>query len=261
MELVGIDVSVFQKTIDWSQVKSQGIDFAMIRAGYGRNNVDQFFVQNVEGCHKNGIKAGAYWFSYAYTVEQAIAEAKTAVELCKEYQIDFPLAFDYEYDSENYAKAKGIIVTAGLMNDMCVAFCEEVKNAGLTPMIYTNIDYLNRGFSKIVDQYPLWIAYWGKTKPSKYDYDIWQYSSTGQVKGISGNVDMNICVNTDWSSSMPEPKEDDLFRVRDKFWGIYTTVAREVINGEWGNGKERAERLQAAGYDYKYVQSIVNMLV
>ena len=190
MILKGIDVSEHQGSINWSQVKASDVQFAMIRGGYGRNNVDKYFHANAKGATAAGIPIGMYWFSYALNVDMARNEAKYAVALAKQYKITWPIAFDLEYDTVSYAAKNGVTITKNMATQMAKAFCEEIKASGYTPMNYTNPDYLNRYFDRSQLPYDVWLAQYA-SQPSISDMSIWQYSSSGSVPGISGRCDMN----------------------------------------------------------------------
>ena len=187
----GIDVSSWQGDIDWGVVKNN-IDFAIIRAGYGKNNFDEKAKQNVKGCEDNGIPFGLYWFSYAYTVEMARKEAQYLLQFIEGHTPLFPLYFDFEYDSVEYAKKQGVVITNKLLRDMATAFCEELEGAGYYAGIYANNDYVTRMFGEdIFKTYDLWYAHWDVSEPSR-TVNLWQSSSTGKISGISGNVDVNV---------------------------------------------------------------------
>lgn len=190
MPLKGIDVSKYQGNIDWSQVKASGVQFAMIRGGYGRNNVDKYFHANAKGATAAGIPIGMYWFSYAYTVDMARNEAKYAVALAKQYKITWPIAYDLEYDTVRYAAKNGVTITKSMATQMAKAFCEEIKASGYIPMNYTNPDYLNRYFDRSQLPYDTWLAQYA-SQASISDMTIWQYSDSGKVPGVSGNCDVN----------------------------------------------------------------------
>lgn len=187
--LKGIDVSKHNGVIDWMDVKYH-IDFAMLRAGYGKNNIDTMFNRNAAACERYGIPYGVYWFSYAHTPEMARNEAKYCLEIISEFNPTYPVCFDFEYDSAAYAKKNGVTVTKKLMCDMAIAFLSEIEKAGYYAMNYTNIDYLNKGFSSLTSKYDTWLAQWSVKTPSK-PCGIWQYSDNGKVAGIAGKVDMN----------------------------------------------------------------------
>lgn len=186
----GIDVSTHEGDIRWEEVKGN-IDFAIIRAGYGKNNIDSRAVANVRGCEENGIPFGLYWFSYAYTVEMARQEAKYLLEFAKGHTPLYPLYFDFEYDSDKWAEKKGVTVTPELLREMATAFCEELENAGYYVGIYANDDYIkNKYGDSIFKTYDLWFAQWGVDKPSKNAL-LWQYSDSGTIPGIDAKVDLD----------------------------------------------------------------------
>lgn len=188
--MCGIDVSTHQGNISWGEVKGK-IDFAIIRAGYGKNNIDARAKQNVQGCEANGIPFGLYWFSYAYTVEMARKEAQYLLAFVKGHTPLLPLYFDFEYDSDTYAKKNGVTVTKKLLCEMATAFCEELENAGYYAGIYANNDYVKNKYGEdIFKRYDLWFARWGCEKPGR-SVHLWQYTDKGRVSGINGNVDKN----------------------------------------------------------------------
>ncbi|HHD2882938.1 TPA: GH25 family lysozyme, partial [Clostridium perfringens] len=115
--LKGIDVSEHQGRIDWERVKGN-IDFAILRAGYGRNNIDKQFIRNIEECNRLCIPVGIYWFSYAWNTEMARNEARYVLEAIKGYRVDYPISYDLEYDTLNYASKNGVTIGKRLATDM-----------------------------------------------------------------------------------------------------------------------------------------------
>lgn len=192
----GIDVSEWQKTIDWEKVKVAGIEFAMIRAGYGQNNIDPQFKRNISECNRLGIPCGVFWFSYAYTEAMAIREAEYALAAVEPYKLDYPIAFDYESDSVEYAKKNGVEPDKAHVTGLAYAFCGRIEQAKYYAMIYTNPSYLSKYFdSYIPKNYDIWLAQWPSkpdpsSKPSQAG-GIWQYTNSGSVNGISVRVDMD----------------------------------------------------------------------
>lgn len=188
----GIDVSSHEGVINWGVVKNN-IDFAIIRAGYGKNNIDKTAKQNVIGCTENGIPFGLYWFSYAYTVEMARNEAKYLLHFIGDAVPLFPLYFDFEYDSVEWAKKKGVTITKELLCDMAKEFCDELESAGYYAGIYANDDYIKTMYGEnIFNRYDLWYARWGISEPDRLT-NLWQNSSEAKVNGINGFVDTDIC--------------------------------------------------------------------
>lgn len=252
MALKGIDVSQWQGNIDWQKVKGAGVQFAMLRAGYGRNNLDTKFHRNAQGAAAAGIPVGLYWFSYALNVEIARKEAQYAVELAKKYKITWPIAYDLEYDTVSYAVKNGVTITKSLATQMAIAFCEEIKRLGYIPMVYTNLDYLNRYFDRSKLPYDLWYAQYASTA-SVADKEIWQYSSKGGVPGIAGNVDMNHGYKDygNGGDSKPDPAPTPSPAPS----GTTLNLAVAVMQGKYGAGQDRKNAL---GTRYQEVQDFIN---
>ena len=197
MSTKGIDVSTYQGQPDWAKVKASGVDFAFIRAGYGKNNIDQRCSYNGTNTKANGVTPHFYWFSYAYSRDMVVNEANYIIAEAKKYTSNCMLAWDFEYDSMDYAKKKGVTVSKSTLTTWAVAFCQTVKAAGFTPVVYANEDYVRNyiDIDSVISQTgaKLWFARYSSTI-GNYGSNayIWQHSSTGSVPGISGNVDMNI---------------------------------------------------------------------
>lgn len=192
MSIHGIDVSGHQGNIDWRKVKASGIQFAMLRAGYGANTVDSEFERNAHGCMEEGIPFGVYWFSYAYTPEMARREAEKCISVIREYKVQYPVCYDFEYDSVRYAQQNGVRVTRTLATRLVEAFCGRVEELGYFAMYYSNLDYLERMFApELRRKYALWYARYASA-PGATGIGMWQYRDDGRVDGIRGNVDMDI---------------------------------------------------------------------
>ncbi len=193
----GPDISKHNGNVDIKRVRDAGYRRIGIRAGYGKNNVDQKYISNALACHNLGVNVLLYWFSYAYNVPMAVAEAEFAVSQAAKYWKKCPIAFDFEYDSVNYARKNGVRITKQLATDMAVAFLKAVKDAGYIPVIYVNKDYLQNYFdvSRITAElgtvYVWYARYTSALKAGEDDVAIWQYTSTARIPGIRGNVDMN----------------------------------------------------------------------
>ena len=196
----GVDISK-HNSINWNKVDKSEIDFVIIRAGYGFKTQDMQFKTNIENAIKLGLHIGIYWFSYASTVEQAKQEAEGCLNIINSYKknIDFPVFFDWEYDSYDYVvKTYKVTPTKQLVSDMAIAFMETVKQAGYKVGNYTNIDYSNRFFNDTVkNNYDTWIAHVGKNgsplEKTSYTgkYTMWQYSWKGRPSGFLSDTDLN----------------------------------------------------------------------
>jgi GH25 family lysozyme M1 (1,4-beta-N-acetylmuramidase) len=187
----GIDVSRWQEEIDWAAVKTDGIDFAIIRSGYGKATPDEKLAANIKGCEKNNIPYGLYHYTYAKTPEEAVIEAEFFVNRIKNYSPDLPLVLDIE--EPFYKKMSKKQVEAIIDSFMKVLKANGYQNAA----VYSNAYFFTNTVDteRIVNAYPIWIASWGDTEKLNAFYDgryfCWQYSSSGTVAGINGDVDLN----------------------------------------------------------------------
>lgn len=194
----GIDVSKWNGTINWKNVKNAGIEFAFVRTSYrgtktGALAKDETAVTNMKNAAAAGVKVGAYIFSQAITKAEAVQEAEYLLQTVKGYNITMPLVFDYEYYSGGRFSSSTKL-SARAKTDICLAFCDRIKQAGYTPLVYANKSMFTSDLyaSEITAKYPAWLAHYTTSTNYTGDYDFWQYTSTGTVSGISGNVDMNF---------------------------------------------------------------------
>ncbi len=192
----GIDVSKHNGTVDWAKVDASGIDFALIRAGYGNNisQKDPKFEENMQGALARGLHTGVYWFSYAVSPDEAKIEANVCSQIIAPYKgkIDFPIAFDYEYESMNYARQHGVTPTNALIDSIGRAFLDTMKANGWFVCLYTNIDFIRTGrfTAETLAKYDLWLADYSGAPD--YSCGLQQTGSTGSVPGISGYVDTDV---------------------------------------------------------------------
>lgn len=183
----GIDVSKWQGNIDWKKVKSDGVEFAIIRAGYGRatKQKDPKFEANYAGCKANNIPCGVYWYSYAKSADEARKEAATCLSVIKGKQFEYPIYFDIE-ESSQFALGKAAVT------EIAKAFLEEVEKAGYWVGLYMSKSPLESYISEEVrKRYAVWVAHYAQKTTYSGQYGIWQKSSEGKIDGISGNVDID----------------------------------------------------------------------
>lgn len=188
MSYKGIDVSKWQGKIDWDKVKASGIQFAMLRSsfGWGEDNKDVRFEENYTNAKKVGMPIGAYHYSYAKTVEEAIKEADLCLSILKGKTFEYPIAFDME---EGSVAALGKEKVSAIAD----AFCSRMEANGYYVMIYANLNWFQNYFTEaIFKKYDIWLAQWSSKVTLNRAVGIWQTTSKGRVAGISGNVDMDI---------------------------------------------------------------------
>ena len=215
--LKGIDVSYAQGVIDWEKVKASGlVDFAILRAGYGKetSQIDDQFSRNYTACKQLGIPVGVYWYSYATTVDEAEQEAKVCLQTIRGKQFEYPVAFDIE-EARCLLQADALSTT----------FCTALENAGYYTAIYTFKSALESNFSAAVkNRYDIFLSHIG-VQQTDYagSYGLWQYSWTGCIPGISGDVDLDYAYKdyptmiqnaglngfTKATQTIPEPNAED----------------------------------------------------
>lgn len=202
----GIDVSYHNGLINWQKVK-RWVDFAIIRAGYGKSTMDKQFINNICGAHTAGLKIGVYWFIYAANVDEAVMNAKKCEEFIKEYKdiITMRVWADWEYDSDKRNPQTNDGRTA-----IVKAFCDYLASKGYEAGVYSNVDYLTSKFGDL-SGYRLWLAKYSSNK-GNYNPFMWQYSSQGRIEGIFTYVDMNIYYG---DADTENNKEATLFSLKE----------------------------------------------
>lgn len=192
----GIDVSTHQKDIDWQTVAADGVEFAILRLGHrgyseGGLFLDKMFEQNLQGALDAGLDVGVYFFSQAITPEEAGEEADYVLNILNGQKLAFPIAFDWESIPEDEARTDGL--DGETLTRCAVAFCERVRDAGYRPAVYFNQTqgYLRYDLRELAE-YDLWLAEYDPTPDFYYHFDLWQYSHTGRVDGIQGDVDLDL---------------------------------------------------------------------
>lgn len=191
-----IDVSYCQTNVNYDKVKSDGIEAVIIRAGYGRelSQKDSQFETHYKNATAAGLKVGAYWYSYADSVDDAKKEAATCLACIKGKKFDMPIYFDME---ERFQTKFGKTT----LTSMAKAFCEAIKAGGYKAGVYSNLNWFNNylNYDELKKSYSIWLAQYYTSNGKACD--IWQNSSTGKIAGINGNVDTNVIFNRSVFSS------------------------------------------------------------
>ena len=191
--VLGIDVSKHNGNIDWQKVKNSGVSFVIIRCGYrgsatGAMIEDPKFRSNIQGATAAGLKVGVYYFSQAVNGAEAVAEASAALSLISGYKISYPVFIDVEAAG---GRADGI--SSAERTEVVKAFCETILDSGYTAGVYANKNWLGSKMNTgSFGGYNIWLAQYAAAPTYNGRYELWQYSSTGKIDGISGNVDLNI---------------------------------------------------------------------
>ena len=191
----GMDVSAWNKTIDWAKAKADGIDFAIIRCGFSTDKEsydDLYWERNASECERLGIPYGVYLYSYAETVEEAKSEADHTIRLLKEHKPTFPVYYDLEDEC---------VFNTGTANiaKMAKAYLDRVQSAGYRVGIYSSLYWWNNYLTDPVydnTAWSRWIAQWNSSCTYTGIYDLWQCTNVGEVDGITGNVDLDFMMRS-----------------------------------------------------------------
>jgi len=185
----GIDVSKWQGVVDWERVRNAGIDFVMIKAGEG-TSVEETFLRNISGAKKAGIKCGVYWFANARNIEECKAEARACLETIKDYKLEYPVVYDFEYRTLTNNPLEN---DRELCTEVIYTFLNDIEEAGYYAMLYSNKDFPERylNIKKLTDRFDFWYANYGIEQPD-VSCGMWQRSCTGRVDGIAYDVDLDI---------------------------------------------------------------------
>lgn len=189
----GIDVSRWQGEINWSQVAADDVSFVMLGTR-SKGVVDPYFHRNIQQASAAGVKVGVYIYSLAVTVEMAEAEADFVLDLIHDYPVSYPVAFDMEDSTQGNLSKEELAAIAN-------AFCKKISDSGYYPIVYANENWLKNKLDMSLMDYPVWVARYS-ARPSYQNPVMWQATSTGSVKGINGNVDIDFQFK-DFSGQIP----------------------------------------------------------
>lgn len=241
--LKGIDLSAWQTDIDYKQLKASGIDFAILRCGYGKNRTqkDKMFEQHYVGCKNAGIKVGAYLYSYCEAVSNAELEAENCLAFIEGKKFELPIFYDLE---ENRTGVLG----RDNVTEIALRFCRKIEQAGFRAGVYANLNWFKNYIypNKIIDAgYKIWLAQWGVNYPTAdFQFDIWQYTNNADDMHIDGDYLINNSIMV-------------VDNVNNSVENSIKEMAVDVIIGKYGNGQERKDKL---GDKYSEVQELVNKL-
>lgn len=258
--IFGIDISSYQSDIDLKKAKNEGVHFVIIRAGYTgysdgiSKRVDDYFENHYKKAKESNLNVGAYWFSRATTYEQGRQEAEFMYNHClKNKQFEYPIAIDVE-DNYYQSKAGKIKVTEAIKG-----FCEYLEERNYYVCIYANSNWFQNYIdTEKLEKYDKWIANWGYNKPDNPTCGMWQFG--GETNKIRSNKIAGITVDQDYAyydyPSIMKNKKLNGYNLKS-----IDEIAKEVIDGLWGNGNIRYQKLTDAGYNYQEVQNKVNELL
>ena len=214
-----VDVSEFQQNIDFNKMKNDGIKAVIIRAGYGRevSQKDSMFESHYRNAKSAGLKVGAYWYSYADSINDAEKEAKACLECIENKYFDMPIYYDLEdYSMVKLGKTK--------LTAIAERFCETIKKSNYRVGVYANLNWFNNclDYDELKRKYSIWLAQYNDR--AELDCDIWQNSSSGRVNGYNGRLDTNVIYNEDIFSGKSDTKVEKP-----------TLTYRVYADGKWYN--------------------------
>lgn len=199
----GITVSKYQNRasesaggIDWTAVKADGVEFAMIRLGY-HHDMDPYYAMNMVGAASQGLKVGAFFYTQALDVQTAVEEAQYVLELVKDYPLSYPIAYDVE---SQYLLDQGL--SRQQLTDQINAFCKVIADAGYRPIVYLNNNWLTNHVDSAQIPYDIWYARYGTSVNNCQNRTIWQCDQEGTVDGIVGDVTVELAF-VDYSTLIP----------------------------------------------------------
>lgn len=259
----GIDISSYQRGINLNLAKSEGVEFVILRGGFTgwgtgvSYNKDTCFEEFYNSCNSLGLPVGVYWYSCANTRDKGINEANFLYENClKGKRFQYPIYIDVEDSHYQQGNINGT-------TEAIKGFCETLENKGYYVGIYANTNWFNNYIkTNELTMYDKWVASWGTIKPNYPSGGMWQFG--GETNKIRSNKIANMIVDQDYSYiNYPEI-------IKNKGLNGYSNkedkksineIAKEVIEGKWGNGEDRKRNLTNAGYDYYTVQQEVNRIL
>ena len=254
--LKGIDVSKWQGEIDWNAVKEFGIEFAFIRLGHDDHVLDPYYIKNIKAAEAVGIPAGVYFYSTATTAAESLSDAQFVIDNLQGYNISYPVAIDLEDSSQSSSMSREQITAIGK------AFCDEIRKAGYTPMVYCNENwYRNYVDFNSMGDVERWIARYSDSHNENLPKHIWQAGSTTRIAGINGNVDINFGYKDYTQVITPRTASDPGYVKSAGVWiqdpqgwwychtdGSYSKNQWELIEGTWHWFNEAGYEAPATGW-------------
>lgn len=209
---VGIDLSYHNDKVDWDKLEASPVEFVMVRCGYrgyteGGLVEDERFREYAQAALDHGFKLGVYFFTQALTEEEAISEAEYVIDLIEDYDISYPVAFDTEKVEYEDARTNQVELSREELSNICIAFCERIKEAGYYPMIYASENWIRRQLqASMLTDYDIWAPQFLEKNDFLYDFTIWQYTEHGNAPGVDGDCDLDISL-VDYASFVPKFRE------------------------------------------------------
>lgn len=195
---VGVDLSYHNDKVDFEALAKSPVEFVMLRVGYrgyteGGLVTDERFKEYAKAANENNLKLGVYFFTQAINEEEAISEAEYVIKLIRDYDITYPVAFDTELVDDDEARTNKAELSQEELSNICIAFCERIREAGYYPMIYASENWIRRKLDPtMLSDYDFWAPQYLEKNDFLYDFTMWQYTESGDAPGVEGPCDLNI---------------------------------------------------------------------
>lgn len=209
---LGVDISYHQEEINWDELKASGCEYVIIRCGFrgyseGGLKEDEKFKEYAAKANEYDIPMGVYFFTQAINVEEAREEALFVLDLIQDYEISYPVIYDTEFISNKTARTRTNEISKELRTEMCKEFCETILAQGYYPMIYASENWIRRDLCyEELQDYDFWAPQYLENNDFLYDFTIWQYTESGRIPGIKGEVDLDISM-IDYTEFVPAMRE------------------------------------------------------
>lgn len=209
---LGCDLSYHNKSVNWDELAAAGCEFVMLRCGYrgytaGGLLEDEKFDEYARKAREAGIEVGVYFFTQAVNEEEAVEEANYVLEIIEDHDITYPVAFDTEYINDPEARTNKEEISDELRSRICIAFCERIREFGYYPIIYASENWMRRNMDlKMLKDYEFWAPQYLEENDFLFDFSMWQYTESGSIPGIKGEVDLDISM-VDYASFVPQMRE------------------------------------------------------
>ena len=251
--MIGIDISKHNnlKEKDFKTLREAGVEFVIIRAGFGKlkTQEDPCFKNYYKWAKSAGMKVGCYWYSYAMSEKEIKKEAEVFYSVIKDFIFEMPVYLDFEEE-------KQFTLSKATINNMIRLFLDYMELKGYWTGLYMSRWYLETyvDVNTVRNRYAIWVADYCKRTKYK-NYGIWQYTGSGRIKGISCDLDLDICT-IDYPRLIKDKKLNGY-----QFYKSNELLIKQILEGYWGNDEIRKKLLRDAGYNYSGVQALVNMEV
>lgn len=208
----GCDLSYHNDDVNWDELAASGCEFVFLRIGYrgyteGGLVKDEKFDEYAKEAKRVGINLGVYFFTQSTTVEEAVEEAEYVIEVLDGMTLEYPIAYDTEHVNDSSARTNKADISDELRSQMCIAFCEKIKENGYYPIIYASENWMRRNMDlKMLTDYEFWAPQYLDENDFLFDFTIWQYTEEGSIPGVKGDVDLDISM-VDYASFVPAIRE------------------------------------------------------